>query len=179
MTDLKQKRQHKNESGFFLLGGVILLTLLIIGALGWIFWNSQYTVQAPPAIARHTTTDCSASDLNLSIGPSDGTAGTIYTDAVFTNQSLHTCTLKGYPTISLVGVGNTPLGSVATSNTSFPIATITLHPGDSAHASMGYPDAGNFTPGTCSVKSVNLKVTAPNTSTYLETPFVNQSCPGY
>jgi len=174
----RKHRSHNHETGFFLLSGILFLTVLIVGTLGWMFWNNQYTTQTP-VVTSHMTTNCSASDLNLSIGPSDGTAGTVYTDAVFTNQSLRTCTLRGYPTITLVGTSNVPLGSTATFNTSFPVTTVTLHPGDSAHAAMGYPEPGNFAPGTCSATSLNLKVTAPNTSSYLETPFVNKSCPGF
>lgn len=178
MGDSKNKTIRKNrlENGSFLFVLAVLVVIAAIVALGLQLVNRSNTTA--PSVS--VTSACQSSDLDLAIGPSTGTAGTIYVDAVFTNQSQHTCTVRGYPTVSLAaGTHNTMIGSAASLNTAFPVTTITLNPGDSAHAAMGFPEPGNFGTGVCSPSSINLKATPPNAASYLETPLVRQDCPGF
>ena len=170
-------RQNNVQRGFAAMWLVFIIVIAGIALIGWQVTNHYHRV--PPAIVK-LAANCQTPELNLSIGPSNGTAGTIYVDAVFTNQGLRTCTLSGYPTISLVDSHNAVLGIMATHNTAFPVTTVTLHPGESAHAAMGFPEPGNFpNPSVCSAASVNLKAVPPSVFTYLETPLVRQSCPGF
>jgi len=172
----QRQQQHQAEHGFVGLIVLAIIVIAAIGATGYYAYYKHYHV-APP-IAR-LAANCQAPELNLSIGPSSGTAGTIYVDAVFTNQGFRTCTLNGYPTISLVDSHNALLGTPAMHNTAFPATTITLHPGESAHAAMGFPEPGNFNSGVCSATSTNLKAIAPGAATSLETPLARQYCPGF
>lgn len=153
-----------------------LIAVLVVGAIGFIGWYVYHYRHLPPI---SLPSNCQAPELNLSIGPSSGAAGTIYTDIVFTNQSLRTCTLHGYPAVALLDSHNSVLGAPATNNSSFPATTVTLHPGDSAHAAVGFPQPGNFDPGICSAVSTNLRATPPSVIGSLETPLAKQYCPGF
>jgi hypothetical protein len=170
------KHRKQRECGF--VGLLLLLVVVVagIGGAGWYVYYQRYH-HAPP-IAK-LAANCQQPELNLSIGPSSGTAGTIYVDAVFTNQSLRTCTLDGYPSVVLVDAHNATLGAPAMHSTAFPASTVTLHPGESAHAAMGFPEPGNFAPSICSAASTNLRATPPGTIASLETPLTRQYCPGF
>jgi len=168
----RNSREIRGRRGCITARFVAAFVIVATAATGWSVYRSQHQAAA-------LTISCAASSLNLSIGPSQGTAGTIYTDAVFTNQSNQICVLKGYPKVTLVNSHNTVLGSAAAHNTAFPALAVTLAPGASAHAAIGFPDPGNFDPGVCSAASTNLMATPPALSTHLETPLVRQYCPGF
>ena len=167
-------QRRSSERGSSVIWLILLLVLAAIGFIGWYVYHYRHL---PPVIA--LPANCQTPELNLSIGPSGGAAGTIYTDAVFTNQSLRTCTVNGYPGIALLDAHNAVLGTPATHNPAFPATTITLHPGDSAHAAVGFPQPANFAPGVCSATSANLRATPPSTFVSLETPLARQYCPGF
>lgn len=159
---------------------VLIIVGIIVAAAIWKFYYVQKpTPKNTPLGIPYVSTNCQASDLDLAIGPSSGTAGTIYVDAVFTNQSQHTCTLSGYPTITLVDSNNHQLGISAVHNSAFPPVTVTLYPGESAHAAMGFPEPGILPPGSCSIISTNLEAIPPSLTTYLETPLTKQACSGF
>lgn len=147
----------------------LLIVLVIIGFGGWIWcwWN-------------HPITNCDASNLSLSMGQTDGTAGTLYKHAVITNNGSQSCTLSGYPVAMLLDSHSMTLGSPATPNPLYPITTITLAHGQQASTILGFPEAGNFpNPGTCSAASTTLKLVLPGSTQYLTTALVENSCPGF
>ena len=167
-------KKRSSESGFAIVWVLGLFVVAVIGFIGWKLYYYKYHRSIITLAA-----NCQAPELNLSIGPSSGTAGTAYVDAVFTNQGLRTCILNGYPMVALVDAHNAMLGAPAMHNTAFPASTITLHPGESAHAAMGFPDPGNFAAGLCTANSATLKATPPSLLGALETPLARQYCPGF
>jgi len=121
---------------------------------------------------------CQSMDLTASISAANGAAGTSYQNVVLTNHTNHTCTVTGFPGISLVDAGNNVLGQPATRNGAAG-ATVTLAPNTSAAATIALPNPANFASGTCSAMSTNLRIYPPDDTTWLSLAFKAQWCPGF
>lgn len=153
--------------------GLISITILLIAALGgwyatWHYYRHHTLVAA-----------CGASNMHLSIGTTDGTAGTQYTHVVVTNQGSAQCTVAGWPAVFLTDAGNNVLGLGAAPSTLATPQAVTLQPGKAAHVVVGFPDQGNFpSPSQCSAASANLELFLPGAVSALGTPFVQYDCPG-
>ncbi|MHB1596409.1 MAG: DUF4232 domain-containing protein [Streptosporangiaceae bacterium] len=135
---------------------------------------------SPSATGAATVTACATAALRVTTGQSQGAAGTSYTNIDFTNVSGATCTLRGYPGVSLVTAGSsagTQIGAAARRMPTTPIRTITLAPGKVAHATLGVVDAGNYSPSSCKMVTAHwLKVFPPNQYTAAYLPFTTQTC---
>jgi hypothetical protein len=86
---------------------------------------------------------CTAFDLGawVAVGQGNGAAGTIYYPLEFTNLSGHTCSLFGFPGVSVIDRNGYQLGSPANwIRTAAPHAVI-LGPGATAHTMLAYHDA--------------------------------------
>ncbi len=158
----------------------LVMILLVVVALGlavgwWRCWKGHRPDPAPRSVAT-----CAASNLALSMGTADGTAGTIYRHAVVTNHGSGACTLAGYPAAFLLTSAAAVLGSGAAASPLYTPSTITLaaHTGQ-AHAVLGFPDAGNFDPGVCSANSASLELFLPDIVSPLQTPLAQANCPGF
>src|SRR5689334_15063667 len=83
---------------------------------------------APSSSAGRTA--CATSALQIKLGASDGYAGGVYQTIDFTNTSGSTCTLFGYPGVSLVtGPPYQQLGVPAKRSTTTSAKVVTLAPG--------------------------------------------------
>jgi hypothetical protein len=134
-------------------------------------------VAAPSSSAAGTA--CATSALQVKLGASDGYAGGVYQTIDFTNTSGSSCTLTGYPGVSLVtGPSHQQLGLAAKrSTTGAPAATVTLGPGDTANAVVQIVDALNFPSSSCSpAKAADLKVFPPNQFTAVYLPDTSYGC---
>jgi hypothetical protein len=131
------------------------------------------STQAGPA-------ECTTADLKVSVGSSNGAAGTIYYNLDFTNTSASNCFVQGYPGVSLVSAGSDAgkqIGAAATREPGTPSRPITLAPGKTGHAVFGVAEAGNFPPSSC--KPVNahwLKVFPPDQTVAAFAAFTTQTC---
>jgi hypothetical protein len=125
-----------------------------------------------------TPASCQAASMKLSLGAPNGTAGTSYVDAIFTNTSSVACTLQGYPEANLADSNNQSLGQQASQSSSSPGALVTVQPNHQAHAALGFPDSGALSPGSCS-QATYLNVTLPGDSSVLQTTISQQYCPGF
>ena len=116
----------------------------------------------PAAPSGHSP--CPTTSLRVKLGASQGTAGSFYTTIVFTNTSNATCTLYGYPGVSLTtGRPGTQIGKAAKENPATPRQLVTLHPQKSANALLRIVDAGNYPASMCGPKnSAYLQVYPPN-----------------
>jgi Protein of unknown function (DUF4232) len=113
---------------------------------------------------------CATSGLKLTLGAQSGYAGGVYQAIVFTNTSGTTCTLYGYPGVSLVSAPPyTQIGLAAKRASTVPVKLITLTSGASANAMLQIVDALNFPTATCS----------PTQAAYLRIYPPNQTVPGY
>jgi hypothetical protein len=105
---------------------------------------------------------CASSQLKLSVGIGQGTAGTSYQVLVLTNTGAAPCTLFGYPGVSFVDSSGAIIGKPATRDTGTE-HTITLAVGGAANALSRQPEPGNFAPAACQVKTADrVRVYPPN-----------------
>lgn len=152
--------------------GLISTTILLLAALGGWYATWHYYRHHNPVPA------CGVDNMHVSIGTTDGTAGTQYTHIVVTNQGNTQCTVAGWPAVFLASAGNNILGLGAAPTQLYAPQVVTLLPGKAAHAVVGFPDQGNFpSPNQCSAASTNLELFLPGATTALTTPFVQYNCP--
>lgn len=107
---------------------------------------------------------CATSDLNVTLGPANGAAGSTFQTIVFTNTSGATCTLYGYPGVSLVSAPPyRQIGLAAQRASTTPVTQITLATGATASAVLRVVDALNFGAATCGpTKGAFLRIYPPN-----------------
>ena len=85
-----------------------------------------------------------------------GAAGSVEVAIALTNTGSSSCTLQGWPGVSLVGDGNgTQLGAAATFTRSSPHPTVTLAPGAVAKAPLSIVQAANFPTAACSPQAAD------------------------
>jgi hypothetical protein len=135
-------------------------------------------VVAPSSSSAAGSAPCATSALRVKLGASDGYAGGVYQTIDFTNTSGSSCTLTGYPGVSLVtGPSHQQLGLAAKRSTSTPAATVTLAPGATANAQLQIVDALNFPSSSCQpAKAADLKVFPPDQFTAVYLPDTSYGC---
>ena len=121
---------------------------------------------------------CQNGSLQVKLGLGQGYAGGVYVVIDFTNTSGATCTLLGYPGVSLVsGPPYTQIGLAAKRTSTTPVKQITLAQGATANALLQIVDALNFPTSTCSpAKSTDLRVYPPNQTAAVFLPYASYGC---
>ena len=121
---------------------------------------------------------CATSGLNVTLGPSSGYAGGVDQTIVFTNTSGATCTLYGYPGVSLVSAPPyTQIGLAAQRSGTTPVKLITLASGATASAVLQVVDALNFGTATCSpTKAAFVRIYPPNQTAPVYLADASQVC---
>jgi hypothetical protein len=132
---------------------------------------SSATAAAGPAA-------CPTSSLRVKQGVGQGYAGGVYQVIDFTNTSGSSCTLYGYPGVSLVsGPPYMQIGLAAQRSTSTPRKLVTLAPGATANALLQIVDALNFPTASCGpAKSTALKIYPPNQTVPVYLPNTSNGC---
>ena len=135
---------------------------------------------ATPATVRPAVASCATSQLRAGMGSSEGSAGAIYTAINFTNTSGSTCSLYGFPGVSLSeGSPYTPVGMSAAWNSNSTKVLVTLAPGATANAVLKIADAYNFpTPPCDPTNTTYLVVYPPNNSVPIHLKFSAVTCAG-
>jgi len=136
-----------------------------------------------PAVASPSATAtgpaaCPTSSLQVKQGVSQGYAGGVYVVIDFTNTSGSTCTLYGYPGVSLVsGPPYMQIGLAAKRSTTTPKTLVTLAPGATANALLQIVDALNYPSASCGpTKATALKVYPPNQTVPVYLPNTSNGC---
>jgi hypothetical protein len=121
---------------------------------------------------------CPNGSLKVTQGLGQGYAGGTYEVIDFTNTSGSTCTLYGYPGVSLVsGPPYVQIGLSAKRSTNTPVSQITLAPGDVANALLQIVDALNFPSATCSpAAATDLQVYPPGQTAAVYLPNQSEAC---
>lgn len=121
---------------------------------------------------------CPTRSLQVKPGISQGAAGSSYQTIVFTNISSTTCTLYGYPGVSLAGGSPvSQIGLAAKENPQTPRQVVTLNPGGQANALLRIVDALNFPKHRCSpVPATYLLVYPPNQTTPVYVGYHTTGC---
>ena len=121
---------------------------------------------------------CPTRSLQVTLGVSQGTAGSIYTTIDFTNISSVTCTLYGYPGVSLQTAKPVQqIGKPARENPATPRQLVTLQPQTTGNALLRIVDAGNYPASMCGpVTAHYLQVYPPNQTTPAYIKYKTQAC---
>jgi hypothetical protein len=114
----------------------------------------------------------------VKLGVGQGTAGSVFTTIDFTNISNVTCTLYGYPGVSLqTAKPFHQIGKPAKENSATPRKLVTLQPQTTANALLQIVDAGNYPASTCGpVTAHYLQVYPPNQTTPAYIKYKTQAC---
>ena len=121
---------------------------------------------------------CPTRSLGLKLGLAQGAAGSTYQVIDFTNISNATCTLYGYPGVSLAGGKPvTQIGLAAAESHATPRKLITLTPGAVANAVLQIAHAVNFPAAKCHpVTADYLQIYPPNQTTPAYLHYSSQTC---
>lgn len=104
--------------------------------------NTTKTTTTPAQSSTSPEDRCHTSELTPALDSTDGAAGTTYYTISLTNTGTRTCTLYGYPGVSLIA--DTQIGAPAQRLTDTPEKIIALAPSDSAHFTLGVEQAGKY-----------------------------------
>lgn len=122
------------------------------------------------------TAACTTSHLKASLGSREGAAGSTYSNIDFTNTGSHSCTLYGYPGVSLANSGG-PIGASATRDSTRGKTVVTLAPGATANAVLRVTVAQNYSSSTCSPDSSTfLLIYPPNQTEAIDVPYSSTGC---
>ena len=132
--------------------------------------SSSSAPAGPPA--------CPTNSLQVKLGVGQGYAGGVYVVIDFTNTGASTCSLFGYPGVSLVkGPPYTQIGLAANRSTTTPKKLVTLAPGATANALLQIVDALNYPSATCGpTKATALKIYPPNQTEPVYLPNTSSGC---
>jgi hypothetical protein len=139
--------------------------------------SSPATATGTPA-APGGAAPCPTRSLGLKPGLSQGAAGSVYQVLDFTNISNVSCTLYGYPGVSLAGGQPvTQVGLAAGEDPTTPRKLLTLAPGQVANALLRIVDALNFPASKCGpVKTQWIQVYPPNQTTPIYLAYQTTGC---
>jgi hypothetical protein len=123
--------------------------------------------------------ECKAADLKLGVGQSEGAAGTVYRSVLFTNKSNRSCTIQGFPGVSYVtGDDGHQVGPAAV-RVGAKGAVITLSPGATAQAPVGFTQVRNFDSAACKPTPVKgLRIYPPHDTASMFLPMDGTGCAG-
>jgi hypothetical protein len=129
-------------------------------------------------VASSSAPACSTSDLHITTGNyGGGAAGTFWSVVDFTNVSKASCTLYGYPGVSLRDASGGQIGAAGIRDASVASKVITLTPGATANTSVGMTDPGVYPTGKCEpATSAYLRVYPPNQTVYFDLPYKEPTC---
>lgn len=120
--------------------------------------------------------DCTSDRLAVTVGNSEGAAGSTIVPIVFTNKSSGTCSIQGFPGVSLANSGG-PIGAPAIRHSSRSSEIIALAPGAKAIARLKVADAQNYPSSTCQPDTATfLQVYPPNLTQASDVPFQGSGC---
>jgi Protein of unknown function (DUF4232) len=131
-----------------------------------------------PAAAGGGPAPCPTRSLRLKPGLAQGAAGSTYQVIDFTNISNVSCTLYGYPGVSLAaGHPVTQVGLAAAEDPTTPRKLVTLAPGQVANALLRIVDALNYPTSKCGpVKTQWIQVYPPNQTTPVYVAYNTTAC---
>ena len=121
---------------------------------------------------------CATGDLKVTTGNPEGAAGSTYLSIRFTNTSSASCTLYGYPGVSLAaGSPTAQVGAAADRQVTAPASVVTLEPGRTGSALLRIVQALNYPTATCSpTATAYLRIYPPNETQSVLLPFKAMGC---
>ncbi len=163
-----------------------VLAAILIGIIIWLAGDGEPVTDAhtePDALGladaiRHAFSDtdahptttsgasiCGLSALTITLGETQGGAGSRFVPIVFTNKGSTPCTLNGYPTVSFVGDGNgTQIGPSAINDSTTAPSLQTVQPGQAVSSLLRVAVAQNFA-GCTAVTPDGFRIAPPGSAT--------------
>ncbi|MDQ3406296.1 MAG: DUF4232 domain-containing protein [Actinomycetota bacterium] len=145
--------------------------------------SSPEAASATPPVAaaddKASASDCKAAELTLSVKDGDAAAGTVYRSLVFTNKGSRTCTMQGFPGVSYVaGADGHQVGPAAfRDGTKGP--AVTLNPGGTATAPVGFVNVRNYDAAVCKPTNVRgLRIYPPHDTASMFVAMEGVGCAG-
>jgi hypothetical protein len=125
------------------------------------------------------TTQCRSSDLTVSLGATQGAAGSVYRALIFTNRGGQSCELQGFPGVSYVaGDDGHQVGPAAT-RTGDRGQSVRITPGGSVSAQLRQVNVANFDAAVCQPIPVRgLRVYPPGETAAIFVPLSGTGCAG-
>ncbi len=120
---------------------------------------------------------CRTDELTASLGASDAGAGQLYAPLVLRNSGSRSCTVRGFPGVSLLDGSGNQLGDPA-SREGPEGGEVNLAPGAAASATLHTTNAG-IGGGACTPESAQLKVYPPDQTAALVVPARFTACDGF
>jgi hypothetical protein len=114
----------------------------------------------------------------VALSQGSGTAGTNFYPLEFTNTSGHTCSLFGYPGVSVISRTGQQLGSPAGWGSLRGAQRVVLAPGATAHTVLGYHDVTAYTESVCDPvnTTVELRIYPPDQRVATYAAFSFEAC---
>ena len=123
--------------------------------------SSSPSASASASASAAVSSACTTKELTAKLTQgAGGGAGSSYPYLVLTNSGSRTCTLRGYPGVSLRH-GDTQIGAAAERDRTVDASTITLQPGQSAHSALRIVNAGNFDSSACTPTAADTMLIYP------------------
>lgn len=123
--------------------------------------------------------ECRSNELKLSIGQGEGAAGTVFRPLRFTNSGGRTCTIQGFPGVSYVAGDDGHQVGPAAFREGTKGAAVSLAPGETAFATVGFVQVRNFDPAVCKPTPVRgLRIYPPHETASLFLPLEGTGCAG-
>jgi Domain of unknown function (DUF4232) len=133
---------------------------------------------ATPTAAAASAPACATSNLRITLGNGGAGAGTDFTVLDFINSGTTTCTLYGFPGVSLTNAADVQIGAAAIRDpASNPPALVTLAPGAEANTEIGIGNAENYSAADCKpTPATQLKIYPPNQTQAIQVHFTTTAC---
>jgi len=134
------------------------------------------TTTSSPTTTAAGVPPCATGQLSVAVGQSQGAAGSLIVPLVFTNTGSTTCSLQGYPGVSIVGANGAQLGAAA-ARTGQATPLVSLPAGQTTTAIFRQANPGilNCTP----VSATGFRVYPPNqTAALFAADSSLTTCPG-
>ena len=140
--------------------------------------SSASSAGATPNAAAGGPPACATRDLKAAVGVAQGAAGSVYQVIDFTNIGASSCSLYGYPGVSLAGgTPVTQIGAAASRSSTAAPALVTLAAGETANALLRITQAMNYPTSGCSpVNSTYLQIYPPNQTTPIYLAYKSTGC---
>lgn len=126
---------------------------------------------------------CRTDQLQVTLGPGGGAAGTFFQRILFQNRAQTPCTLTGYPRVSFLDRARHQVGATATQGAGWPIGPVTLTPQGFANAAVGVTDPANYQTSTSPSSSTcrpaltaYVRIYPPGQRSALAIPYKTQVC---
>lgn len=141
--------------------------------------DSSGSPSAESTTSKSASGDCKSAELSLAVQGGEGAAGTVYRKLVFTNTSKRTCTMQGFPGVSYVAGADGHQVGPAAYRDGAKGAAVTVAPGGSAVAPVGFVNVRNYDAAVCKPTPVRgLRVYPPQETASMFVAMDGLGCAG-